>query len=66
MNGLGRSVATERNLFSNLPSLGHMTLRDQRTLERRLRHLASEASKKGAIAVAASLVRAIYELDERL
>jgi hypothetical protein len=54
---------TDRNLLSDLASLGRMSRRDQRVLDRRLRVLAAEAKRDDAITVAANLLRASYELD---
>lgn len=50
------------NLLSGLTSLGRMSRRDQRELDRRLRALAARAKATDTY-VAANLLRASYELD---
>jgi hypothetical protein len=40
-----------------------MSKRDQERLELRLRRMSAEAKAAGAITLAASLIRAVYELE---
>ena len=58
------SEQRSENLLQGLPSLRRMNRRDQRALDQRLRRLALEARDDGCIAVAASLLRATYELEK--
>lgn len=53
------------NLFSGLASLQRMSKHDQQLLDMRLRMLAATAKGHNAVAVAANLLRASYELERR-
>ena len=57
-------LMSEANMLSGLKSIDRMSRRDQRTLDLRLRCLASEAKMAGAISLAANLLRASYELEK--
>ena len=56
-------MSERANLLSDLPSLGRLSRRDQRTLDRRLRALVGQALDRDATSLAANLLRASYELD---
>ena len=51
------------NLLSDLPSLRRLNRHDQAMLDLRLRQLAMEAKRAGAVSLAANLLRATYELE---
>lgn len=62
---LGQTATSDGNLLSGLTSLARLSVRDQRILEQRLRLHSAEAKFGGSIWLAASLLRASYELPLR-
>jgi len=64
MTPLSQSATSDQNLLSDLPSLARLSRRDQKRLANRLYSHATTAKNAGAITLAASLLRASYELEK--